>query len=48
MDVKRNEDLVELYEAFSVEELEERLDLVVCCICKCCGGGNVTGSITIV
>ena len=48
MDVKKNEELVELYEAFSVEELEERLDLVVCFICKCFGGGNVTGSITMV
>jgi hypothetical protein len=35
MEVKKNEKLVELYEAFSVKELEERLDLQVCFICKC-------------
>lgn len=41
---KKKEDLVELYEAFSVEELEERLDL---CVCFCCGCGcNVTNSVT--
>ena len=32
---ERNDELIELYEAFSVEELEERLDLQTCWICKC-------------
>ena len=32
------EELIELYEAFSIEEIEERLELNsvgCCCICKC-------------
>jgi hypothetical protein len=40
----RKEDLVELYEAFSMEELEERLDLCIClCSCMCT---NVTSTVS--
>ena len=46
MAAKKKEDLVELYEAFSVEELEERLDLCLCFLCKC-GSCNASNSVYI-
>lgn len=34
--ISKKEELVELYEAFSIDEIEERLDLCGC-FCCCCG-----------
>jgi hypothetical protein len=35
---EEKKELIELYEAFSMEEIEERLDLFGICLCSCmCG-----------